>query len=297
LPFLISLGAHTLLLPLILFVPAHADLPETSRTAIDTSVLRPEPRLTLAFVVQASGDETSEPPPQLSPSPPQPAREAESAITVIPSMVQAPALTSGAPPEPTADMGHELKGGMSSSAANGPPGIPAPPSFLSLAERAQSVVYVIDRSTSMGLSGAWDVARQWVLASLATLPRSAQFQVIYYDKWARPLCGAGGYELVPATLENLRQASDRLEALPAAGGTKHVPALTAAVKLNPELVFLLTDGEEITEEEVRTITRCNRRTALHVLELTTTDQNKGGGPLAALARTNRGKWQPINITH
>jgi hypothetical protein len=147
----------------------------------------------------------------------------------------------------------------------------------------------------MGLSGAWDVARQWVLASLAQLPASVRFQVIYYDRYAQPLCGPGRFDLVPATTANVRQAVDRLTALNAGGGTKHLPALSAAVELDPELVFLLTDGEEMTLEEVRTLTRRNRRAVLHVLELTTTQQDRAGGVLQELARANRGVCRAVNI--
>jgi hypothetical protein len=74
-----------------------------------------------------------------------------------------------------------------------------------------------------------------------------------------------------------------------------LPALSTAVELDPEFIFLFTDGEEMTTEEVRILTRRNRRAVLHVLELTTTQQDRAGGVLEALASANRGMCQVVNI--
>src|SRR5205823_205188 len=62
-----------------------------------------------------------------------------------------------------------------------------PPCFFRTAMRGQSVVYVIDRSLSMGLSGALGAAKREVIRSIETLPDTMRFQVIFYNRRAEPL--------------------------------------------------------------------------------------------------------------
>src|SRR5262249_3744008 len=52
--------------------------------------------------------------------------------------------------------------------------------FFQVSTQAQSVVYVIDRSGSMGNGGRMALARRELLASLDRLPVSARFQIIPY---------------------------------------------------------------------------------------------------------------------
>ncbi len=294
LPFLLSLGVHAAFVPFILLTPPPAS--ETGPPILDTNVCRDEPRLSVAFLVVAGGQEASESGAQApAPSLPQPERTSDPPAAMIPSVIAVPMPL----PVPPRDEGRATVPRAGEAGGNqagaGSAGAPALPALLRLPREVQSVVYVLDRSTSMGLSGAWDVARQWVLASMEGLPSSTRFQVIYYDRCPQLLCGQGRPELVPATPAFLRQAAEQLEALHAGGGTKHLPALSAAVELDPDVVFLLTDGEEMTGEEVRLFTRRNRRAVLNVLELTTTIQDHDGGPLQALATANRGVCQVVNF--
>jgi hypothetical protein len=295
LPFLLSLAIHAAFGSWVVLAPSAPPEPESPPCAIDTNITRAEPRWSLAFQVEPGGSETSENRGEPSSAPLPSVRVNDPPPSTVPAVVPVPSAPSVFPWKPTPEAPSSARVTGSEQQASGAADVLAPPALLTPPRQTQSVVYVLDRSTSMGLSGAWDVARQWVLASLARLPDTARFQVIYYDRSPQLLCGQGRYELVPATLLNLQLATERLEALHAGGGTKHLPALTTAVELDPDVIFLLTDGEEMTAEEVRLLTRRNRRAVLHVLELTTTTQEHGGGPLQALAAANRGVCQVVNI--
>jgi hypothetical protein len=162
--------------------------------------------------------------------------------------------------------------------------------FFSVAAQGKSVVYVIDRSSSIG-DERFDRAREQVIASLRQLPPDARFQVIAYDKNALPLrVGEGG--LAAATLANVEAAAAALAAMRTEGGTDHVRALRLALSLAPDVVFFLTDEDELTAKDVGEIKRLNHeRASIHALCLV--------APLAAetpmrdLARQNRGEFRVV----
>jgi hypothetical protein len=60
-------------------------------------------------------------------------------------------------------------------------------SFFEIPTEAQAIVYVIDRSASMGPSGALAAAKRELLASLSRLPPTARFQVIAYSSRVEPI--------------------------------------------------------------------------------------------------------------
>ena len=94
--------------------------------------------------------------------------------------------------------------------------------------RAKYLPILIDCSASMGKNGALATAAHELLASLKSLPASAQFQVFVYNSQARPLVPRlSGHWLTP-TPENLAEVAAALAALPPEGSTDHTPALKAA---------------------------------------------------------------------
>jgi len=84
----------------------------------------------------------------------------------------------------------------------------------------------------------------------------------------------------------------------AAGGTKHMPPLSLALRLAPDVIFFLTDADEprMTDAELDTVrTKLNRGTVIHAIEF-------GAGPdpgrdnfIRRLARENGGKSVYVNV--
>src|SRR5439155_9282852 len=103
--------------------------------------------------------------------------------------------------------------------------------FFGVPAAGQSVVFVIDRSASMGLAGRLDRAKREVAASLGLLPPSAKFQVIAYHRAAAPLRIRGQSGLLPATPDVVAAAVAAVEGLSAEGGTDHSRALRTALAL------------------------------------------------------------------
>ncbi len=171
--------------------------------------------------------------------------------------------------------------------------------FFNVAVRGQRVVYVIDRSSSMGKRGALDIARRELLASLQALPADASFQVIVYNSTAQPLmAGLPGW--LRATPENRQLAAQALARLDATGGTVHHLALPMALALRPNMIFFLTDADDLSPWYLDEITRQNQshcRAAIHVIELNIGNRGRPDMPLQAFARQNQGRYQAVDLDH
>jgi hypothetical protein len=160
--------------------------------------------------------------------------------------------------------------------------------------RGKTVVYVIDRSMSMGQQGALERAKKELLTSLDLLPPTARFQVIAYNRSAQPLRLGGRAELVSATPGNVRQAATQIEVLPAEGSTEHVAALKRALALQPDVIYFLTDADDLRLEQIRQLTRYNQgRTAIHAIELRLRRRGAGDSALPLLAQANRGIYRVV----
>lgn len=134
-------------------------------------------------------------------------------------------------------------GGAGTSAPPDSPGM-AETSLFGLAARGRRFVYVFDRSASMA-GRPLAAAKGELLASLARLGDGEQFHVIFYNHRLHLFAPAGREgRAVFATEANRAEARRFIGAVRADGGTRHAEPLAAAFRLRPDVVFLLTDGED-----------------------------------------------------
>jgi hypothetical protein len=162
--------------------------------------------------------------------------------------------------------------------------------FFGVPAAGHSVVYVVDRSASMGLGGRLGRAAREVTASLRRLPSSARFQVIAYGRAAEPLRLGGPPGLVAAEAASVEAAAAALGRLTAEGGTDHRRALRAGLALDPDVIYFLTDEDDFTPADVNDITAYNRgRTVIHAICLV--GPASPNSPLAELTRRNGGAFR------
>jgi hypothetical protein len=165
--------------------------------------------------------------------------------------------------------------------------------FFGVPAVGKSVVFVLDRSASMGLDGRLERARRELAASLRRLPPSARFQVIAYNRTADPVRLPGRFGLLPATPDAVEGVIAAVESLPAEGGTDHAAALTAAVGLGPDVIYFLTDEDDLEMKDVEAVTRRNHdRVCIHALCLVA--PTNGETPMMVLARSNRGVFRVVD---
>ncbi len=293
LALVLSLGIHGTFLLAMLFWPATGQH-HAAPLPIDTLVVVPDDQLTLtlalppgappsrgAILVESSADARDAEPPEIIP-----VHVAE--VSPVPTPDTSPAL-----PQPRPEAGGS-PGSSGNSAGGTGAGKGDGQALFHVPAPGQTVVYVIDRSASMWINGGLAAAKRELLASLERLPSTCRFQIILYNRTAEPLKINGLSGLLPPSAEVRAEIALQLDSLRAAGSTEHLPALRRALALSPDLLFFLTDADDLTVAQARAVTLWNRgRTAIHTIEWTTSRPSSDDRPLQVLARWNRGTCQVV----
>ncbi len=217
-------------------------------------------------------------------------------------IVESPRLGPGFLPPSTAasDIGKLLKPnrvGRSSAAFTLQEGTA---SFFNIEDKGRRFVYVLDRSGSMDRHGAIFVAKEELRASIATLDATQLFQIMFYSTTVAEMrVGRDKRKLYAATEVNRTMARQFINGIEPDGGTNHMPALRAAMKYDPEVIFFLTDADEpqLSAADLNDIRKLNRgRAKIHCIEF-------GNGPELSvdsfpkkLARQNEGMYRYRDVT-
>jgi hypothetical protein len=166
-------------------------------------------------------------------------------------------------------------------------------SLLDAPPQARTVVYVLDRSLSMGPEGALGRARRELLASLARLPAGSKFQVILYNRQCEPLRIEGRSGFLPADEKTRHALAAELDRIAAAGNTDHFHAVQKGLLLRADVLYLVTDSDDLSDRDVQALTRQNGgRTAIHAVELSRRRAD-ADGPLQRLATQNGGTFRRV----
>ena len=107
------------------------------------------------------------------------------------------------------------------------------------AEPAGKIVYVVDRSGSM--TDSIDFVKAELTRSVAELGEDVEFHVIFYS--SGPPVEMPTRRLVHATQRNKGLAYEFIDRIVPEGETDPSKALQRAFAVQPELIYLLTDGE------------------------------------------------------
>ena len=161
-------------------------------------------------------------------------------------------------------------------------------------------VYVFDRSASMSIARGKPMAaaKKELLASLAPLERVHQFYLIFYNQEARAFQpGADAGKLIFATDANKQAAEKYINGIQPEGATDHFMALSLALKMRPDVIFLLTDGDakdDISAAELAQIAKQNATaTKIHVIQFTADFPT--GPNLRTLAKDNQGEFKSVSL--
>ena len=161
--------------------------------------------------------------------------------------------------------------------------------------------YVFDRSGSMSGYGGRPLrsAQRELIASLDDLDRIHQFQIIFYNEEPRVFSPDGRTpRLVWGDEQGKRLAQQFVRGIVAAGGTRHLEPLLMSLRLQPDVVFFLTDAEEpkLTAEELARIRRANKGTQIHAIEFGFGPSRGDDNFLKRLARQNGGGHAYVDIS-
>jgi hypothetical protein len=235
------------------------------------------------------------PPPPIDPIEPQPVAKPIAAGNWLPPS----AFTSSGPQE-TPNAGHA--GGMGSGDSSGGLAVGGT-SLFGIPTAGRRIVYVFDRSTSMGggLYSPLSLAKAELQASLDRLTEADQFQIVFYNSSPTPFMLAPQQppRLVRATRSNQNLARGYIGSIIADGGTAHEEALVLALKMGPDTVFFLTDADEPvlnSGQLARIAGFCRGRVVLHAIEFGRGPSLGGDNFLKRIAQQNRGEYTYVDVT-
>lgn len=192
-----------------------------------------------------------------------------------------------------------------SSAGTGPGGslTPGPneTSFMNIVGNGRSFVYVIDISSSMGSGGRLNLAKSQLKSSLRLLKPNQEFQVLFYSYTTTQmkLRNRPADALYAATAVQVHLAEDEIDRVTPNGGTEHLQPILHALRLEPDVIYFLTDGDQptLSRTELARIRRENRSGAcIHVIEFASgAKESRDLSWLQLLAGQSHGKYSYIPI--
>ena len=170
--------------------------------------------------------------------------------------------------------------------------------FGSAAATGRSFVFVIDRSKSMGSEGlgALEAAGKELTKGLKSLKSYHRFQVIAYNQRCTYLEGTG---LLTAQADRIGKVDNWLKQLPAFGATEHTNGLVSAIRLKPDVIFLLTDGgvPELDSVQLRRIRQyAEGKISIHSIQFGSGPNQDDDSFLKQLSQQNAGSFRYVDMS-
>jgi hypothetical protein len=155
----------------------------------------------------------------------------------------------------------------------------------SSARGARRIVYVVDRSGSMIDSFLY--VQEELKRSILDLRRSQKFHVIFFN--AGPPLESPPKRLVSAIEGHKRQFFEFLDTVLPRGDTKPERAMQRALSLEPDLIYLLSDGIDFQPSLLRRLDEWNDRRRTRICTIAYLDQT-GRELLELIAREHNGEF-------
>jgi hypothetical protein len=165
-------------------------------------------------------------------------------------------------------------------------------------QQARTVVYVMDNSGSM--YDTFGMVQRELKKAIGTLKADQKFNLIWLNPPFRGSKSQSWMEkLVSADLDHKRKAFESIMDIVPSGDTRPVPAVKEALRFQPDVIFILSDGGfgEDNEKIMRDINQANRfkRTTINTILFM---YEEGGDPepervLRAIAESNNGTFKHV----
>ncbi len=176
------------------------------------------------------------------------------------------------------------------------PGEKAQVSLFGVKAEGSKFVYVLDRSGSTA-GKLMDAAKAEILESIEKIDDVHQFQIVVYNERPKAFNPAGpGGQLAFGTDANRAEVKKFLATIAADGGTDHEAALSMAIRMRPDVIFLLTDGDDpkLTARQLERIDRVGPGIVIHTIQFGSGPQKGGEGFMGKLAHQSGGEYMYVN---
>lgn len=186
--------------------------------------------------------------------------------------------------------------------------------IFGLVDEGQNFVYVFDRSQSMNSTFSYTsegktvfsitplvAAKAELVKSLEDLNPGNKFHIIFYnhESWVFDPGGRSSHRgLITLTPDSRKRAVGFVASVYGDGQTRHVPPLEMAIRMKPDVIYLLTDGEEKDDpspDELARLRKLNKGQArINVIQFVFDAGTKS--KLEELAKENGGRHIYMNIS-
>jgi hypothetical protein len=160
--------------------------------------------------------------------------------------------------------------------------------FFGTRARADSVIFIVDMSGSME-GHRFDRAVEELIRSLNLLQPTQKFFIFFYNGVTYPMFEQRNSKLLPATSGNRAKAAKWIKAFRPEGDTAPEDAIERALKMKPQVIYFLTDGE-IPNTTRSTAQRFNteHKTVIHTIAF---EYEGGAEQLRGIAADSKGKYR------
>lgn len=188
--------------------------------------------------------------------------------------------------------GRGLGGGGGRGAA-GEKGSLGEANFFGTPARANRVVFLVDNSGSMK-QGRMETTLLELARSVESLGDKQEFYVVFYSDQAYPMFyPASEMQAVPATRANKERFFQWLQTVELCVGGALLKAVEIAESLDPQVVYVLSDGNITSARTLTELTRPGaRKFTLHTLGMGVAKPQDAQN-LAAIAAAHRGAFQMV----
>jgi hypothetical protein len=161
--------------------------------------------------------------------------------------------------------------------------------FMGVKSAARHVIYAIDFSGSMN-GDRFAHTRLELKRSIERLPEDGSFLVVFFDDGFVVMPPG---KMVPATARNKSIAKSWIDSVHTRGGTDPSQAMDFALKLKPETIFMMTDGQFMSNEYVNQVIdqeNVGRYTSINTIAF---HERAAEQELKKIARENRGDYRYV----
>ena len=167
-------------------------------------------------------------------------------------------------------------------------------SVFGVRTKGNRFMYVADNSNSMS-KGRLEAAIQEIQDSVEMLKADQSFYVIFYSDTAYPLFHPKAAKTyVPATPENKEKLREWLKTVEHCLHTRGEEAMALAMKLKPDVIYLMGDGAFTDKTVEQTLAREDSRVLIHTFGF---DMKKGRDKegFDAIAKQFRGEFHDASV--
>jgi len=196
------------------------------------------------------------------------------------------------------DLGMLLGDGNGLSSLGEGPGAAVMAKFFGTQVEGKRILYMLDNSGGMK-KGKFETLVEELLKSVDSLLPRQQFYVIFYSDAVYPLFyPRPATNLVRATKENKDFLREWLGTVELCVGNRIDEAMEAAQVIEPDTVFLLTDGKLFTTEtkEKILLDGAGRNFPIHTFGMGVKANSTAARELQLVAKANRGTYRAIQVS-